>query len=72
MWREVSAAGGGGGGGGLMGGNSGAPYGLNDLQGWEWRGAVRGLMWGDCCGGVWSTSTNRPSHHKYKAPKQFL
>ena len=44
------------------------PYGLNDVQAGD-----EGLMWGrgnDGAGG--SISMNRPSHHMYKSPKQFL
>ena len=37
-------------------------YGLNDVKGWGMGGEVRGA----------DVDWNHSSHHKYKAPKQFL
>ena len=40
---------------------------------WEEADVVRGreLLWWEGCG-MGSTSKNRPSHHNYQSPKQFL
>ena len=55
----------------------GAP-GADGEGGWGWEtvgwGQQRGWGSGKCGGstvGVSSTSKNRPSHHKYKSPKQL-
>ena len=46
------------------------PYGLKDDQG---LGFGVGRGWSEKgCGGWGSSYMNRPSHHKYKSPKQFL